>query len=131
MKAVVDRLTADLQLHNVKRVADVGANTGVWGRRFKAVHAPTCHLTGFELRETTPLPGYNHWIQGDYLEAEAPHQFDLTWSNPPFTLSEQFIRKMLRETRDGGTVAVLQRANFIGSGGDTLPAAISHQAVQA
>lgn len=48
----------------------------------------------------------------DYLAYRPRQTFDLAITNPPFSLTVQFIDKMLQ---DCGTVIFLQRLNFLGS----------------
>lgn len=52
----------------------------------------------------------------DYLAADfGENRFDLIITNPPFSLSEQFLEKSLKELKPDGTLAYLQRVNFLGS----------------
>jgi hypothetical protein len=50
----------------------------------------------------------------DYLATPFP-PCDLIITNPPFSLSEEFIRKSLSELKPDGTMIYLQRVNFLGS----------------
>ncbi len=50
----------------------------------------------------------------DYLETEFS-EVDVIITNPPFSLTEQFIEKSLSELSHDGTMAYLQRVNFLGS----------------
>lgn len=50
----------------------------------------------------------------DYLERELP-QVDVIITNPPFSLTEEFIKKALSELKPNGTFACLQRLNYLGS----------------
>lgn len=50
----------------------------------------------------------------DYLETPF-EKMDVIITNPPFSLSEEFIRKSLSELADDGTMLYLQRVNFLGS----------------
>lgn len=50
----------------------------------------------------------------DYLNTPF-EQMDVIITNPPFTLTEEFIRKSLSELAPNGTMAYLQRVNFLGS----------------
>lgn len=60
-----------------------------------------------------------HWAeieQGrDYLNTEFPNKMDIIITNPPFSLTEEFIEKSLSELNEDGTMAYLQRVNFLGS----------------
>ncbi|HGS4926192.1 TPA: DNA methyltransferase [Vibrio parahaemolyticus] len=50
----------------------------------------------------------------DYLETNF-EKMDIIITNPPFSLSEEFIKKSLSELADDGTMIYLQRVNFLGA----------------
>ena len=50
----------------------------------------------------------------DYL-ATSFNKKDVIITNPPFSLTEEFIEKSLSELADDGTLIYLQRVNFLGS----------------
>lgn len=50
----------------------------------------------------------------DYLETPFSN-IDVIITNPPFTLTEEFLRKSLSELAPNGTLAYLQRVNYLGS----------------
>jgi len=50
----------------------------------------------------------------DYLTTDF-EQVDVIITNPPFSLTEEFIKKSLSELAPNGTMAYLQRVNFLGS----------------
>jgi hypothetical protein len=50
----------------------------------------------------------------DYLTTPFAKQ-DVIITNPPFTLTEQFLRKSFSELADDGTLIYLQRVNYLGS----------------
>ena len=50
----------------------------------------------------------------DYLATPFP-KCDLIITNPPFTLTEEFLRKSFSELAPDGTLIYLQRVNFLGS----------------
>lgn len=50
----------------------------------------------------------------DYLTTLFP-QVDVVITNPPFSLTEEFLRKSFRELKQDGTLIYLQRVNFLGS----------------
>ncbi|HIF9402621.1 TPA: DNA methyltransferase [Photobacterium damselae] len=50
----------------------------------------------------------------DYLKTAFKKQ-DVIITNPPFSLSEEFISKSLSELAEDGTMAYLQRVNFLGA----------------
>ncbi|ATG72887.1 DNA methyltransferase [Zobellella denitrificans] len=67
-----------------------------------------------------PLPEtQKHWAEiemgRDYLKTAFQHKMDIIITNPPFSLAEPFIEKSLSELSDDGTMAYLQRVNFLGS----------------
>ena len=51
----------------------------------------------------------------DYLTTDFNNKFDLIITNPPFSLTEEFINKSFSELSDTGTLIYLQRVNFLGS----------------
>ncbi len=52
----------------------------------------------------------------DYLDIDyGDYLFDVIITNPPFSLTEEFLRKSLKELAPDGTLAYLQRVNFLGS----------------
>lgn len=50
----------------------------------------------------------------DYL-ATPFDKHDVIITNPPFSISEEFLRKAMREIKDDGTLIFLQRVNWLGS----------------
>ncbi|AEY01494.1 hypothetical protein GU3_08690 [Oceanimonas sp. GK1] len=60
-----------------------------------------------------------HWAEiemgRDYLTTSFQRKMDIIITNPPFSLTEAFIEKSLSELSDNGTMAYLQRVNFLGS----------------
>ena len=50
----------------------------------------------------------------DYLNTSFD-KHDIIITNPPFSLTEQFLDKSMSELSEGGTLAYLQRVNFLGS----------------
>ena len=66
-----------------------------------------------------PLPAeQKQWAElaegVDYLATEF-EPVDVIITNPPFSLSEEFIEKCLCELKPDGTLIFLQRVNFLGS----------------
>ncbi len=59
-----------------------------------------------------------HWAEIeegiDYLDTSFGQQ-DVIITNPPFSLTIEFIKKSLSELASDGTLAYLQRVNFLGS----------------
>lgn len=62
--------------------------------------------------------GQKYWAeidQGvDYLETEFP-TVDLIITNPPFSLTEEFLKKSFSELAEDGTLCYLQRVNYLGA----------------
>ena len=54
-------------------------------------------------------------IEGDFLAAPAPGPIDLWLSNPPYSLAQEFVTKMLDNRGPGTITAVLLRMGFLGS----------------
>jgi hypothetical protein len=50
----------------------------------------------------------------DYLATDFG-KVDLIITNPPFSLTEEFLRKSFSELKEDGTLCYLQRVNFLGS----------------
>lgn len=51
----------------------------------------------------------------DYLEHDFGRKFDIIITNPPFSLTPQFLRKSFSELKPDGTLIYLQRLNYLGS----------------
>lgn len=51
----------------------------------------------------------------DYLSHDFGGKFDVIITNPPFSLTEEFLSKSLSELAVDGTLCYLQRVNFLGS----------------
>lgn len=68
------------------------------------------NLTTIDIREDSKAD-----IIADYLEWEAPGEFDLVMTNPPFKLSVAITKKALTEVEPGGLVVMLQRLNWVGT----------------
>jgi hypothetical protein len=77
-----------------------------------------CKGTGAIINKV-PLPFYQkvyaELSEGvDYLTTPFP-KVDVIITNPPFSLTEEFLRKSFRELKPDGTLIYLQRVNFLGS----------------
>lgn len=77
-----------------------------------------CKGTG-AIIDKVPLPFYQkiyaELSEGvDYITTEFP-QVDVIITNPPFSLTEEFLRKSFRELKPDGTLIYLQRVNYLGS----------------
>lgn len=77
---------------------------GTESRIFNAVNLPKEQKYWCEIQENR-----------DYLTTDFGKKFDVIITNPPFSLSEEFIRKMRSELAEDGTLIFLQRVNFLGS----------------
>ncbi|HGY5247270.1 TPA: DNA methyltransferase [Aeromonas salmonicida subsp. pectinolytica] len=78
-----------------------------------------CRAEG-NIYDAVPLPdGQKEWAEirhgRDYLDWDFGRQFDVIITNPPFSLTEEFMRKSLSELAPDGTLIYLQRVNFLGS----------------
>ncbi|MDM5141556.1 class I SAM-dependent methyltransferase [Aeromonas bestiarum] len=78
-----------------------------------------CRAEG-NIYNPVPLPlEQKEWAeisQGrDYLAWDFGRQFDVIITNPPFSLTEEFLKKSQSELAPGGTLIYLQRVNFLGS----------------
>lgn len=51
----------------------------------------------------------------DYLKYDFEQKFDLIITNPPFSLTREFLEKSRSELNPGGVIAYLQRLNYLGS----------------
>lgn len=76
---------------------------GVERRIYDRVALPTDNKKWAELAEDV-----------DYLNTSFK-DIDIIITNPPFSLSCEFIEKCLSELKDDGTLIFLQRVNFLGS----------------
>lgn len=63
----------------------------------------------------TDLLGPENCVTGNWLAQRQTRWFDCMVTNPPFSLSIEFVEKALQWVRPGGFVTVLQRANWIGT----------------
>ena len=71
------------------------------------------------IRDQVPLPEHRKlWAEirsgRDYLKSSFP-QVDVIITNPPFSLSTDFLRKSFSELAPDGTLIYLQRVNWLGS----------------
>ncbi len=71
------------------------------------------------IRDQVPLPEWQKlWAEirrgRDYLATDFP-QVDVIITNPPFSLSTDFLRKSMSELAPDGTLIYLQRVNWLGS----------------
>lgn len=69
--------------------------------------------------DRVPLPEYRkQWAElregVDYLKKPFP-LCDLIITNPPFSLTQEFLTKSFSELKPDGTLIYLQRVNFLGS----------------
>lgn len=78
-----------------------------------------CRAEG-NIFDPVPLPAeQKEWAEirhgRDYLAWDFGRKFDVIITNPPFSLTEEFLRKSLSELEPDGTMIYLQRVNFLGS----------------
>jgi len=48
----------------------------------------------------------------NYLKTKLKAKYDTAFTNPPFTLSEKFVEKMLLDVKQGGHVIILEKQSF-------------------
>ena len=78
--------------------------------------SPSYEITTFDIREDSlaQYKGINYLDVNisDYLHSEP----DIIFSNPPFCDAMDFVKKSLKDVKEGGYVIMLLRLNFLGSG---------------
>ena len=63
-----------------------------------------------------PAPDFDKWINYDFLQKDFDDiKFDIIISNPPFSLSEEFIHKGLSLLSPNGVMAYMLNLTFMGS----------------
>ncbi|MBF4349166.1 DNA methyltransferase, partial [Vibrio anguillarum] len=97
---VVDALLAKLTLRETDTFLEPCYGTGAI---FEKVDLPLSQKSYAEIE-----------MGVDYLTTDFGKQ-DVIITNPPFSLTEEFVRKSLSELAPNGTMAYLQRVNFLGS----------------
>jgi len=98
--AIVERLMIDLQVrHDDTFLEPCRAD----GNIYDAVKLPESQKSWAEIRDGV-----------DYLETKFDKQ-DLIITNPPFSLTTEFLTKSMSELKEDGTLVYLQRVNFLGS----------------
>lgn len=99
-----------------KYILDAGAGSGVWGRVAREIW-PCSGIIGVEVRPSTVIPGYDGWINADFLDENAIRPFgkpgSLVMGNPPYCQAEEFVRRGLGLSQPGGRVAFLLRLGFL------------------
>lgn len=80
-----------------------------------------CRGVGRVIYDAVDLPeGQKHWAEiaegRDYLDTPfAEGSMDVIITNPPFSLTTEFMEKSFRELKPDGTLVYLQRVNFLGA----------------
>ncbi|MGR3071476.1 DNA methyltransferase [Vibrio vulnificus] len=97
---VVDALLSKLTIHPTDRFLEPCYGTGAI---YEKIDLPESQKSFAEIEKGI-----------DYLTTDFGQQ-DIIITNPPFSLTEEFIRKSLSELAPNGTMAYLQRVNFLGS----------------
>lgn len=64
-------------------------------------------ISTIDIRDDSPAE-----IKGDYLEMELDYKPRIIFTNPPFNLAEEVIKKSMNDVEDGGFVIMLLRLNF-------------------
>jgi hypothetical protein len=96
-----------------KRIIDVGAGRGVWGRVLRRIE-PTATLYAVELQEKFYDPSYDEWIYGDFREVKLPW-VDFVVGNPPYKYAEEILHRALNTIYRYGEVILLLRLGFLTS----------------
>lgn len=98
-------------------VLDPGAGTGVWGQEARRRY-PNARIAGVELRDVPQPEEYAVWYSNTSF-VDAPVRFGCSYNlvvgNPPFKLSEEFIRYSIKALWDGGYLLFLLRLNYLES----------------
>lgn len=97
---VVDALLAKLTLRATDKFLEPCYGTGAI---FDKINLPSSQKSFAEIE-----------VGIDYLTTSFSQQ-DVIITNPPFSLTEDFIRKSLSELAPDGTMVYLQRLNYLGS----------------
>ena len=117
-----DRSYADIRSGKKPKFAritilDPGAGDGRWGRWAREYFEPyydEIYVVGVELRpDEPPHPAYNEWHTCDYLTWQDERKFDLVLGNPPFSLSESFIRLSYARLHDFNSLLFLLPLEFL------------------
>lgn len=98
-------------------VLDIGAGDGRWGAMARdwVTSAAGEHpvVYGVELQDQPQPYGFAYWAANtNFLDWQAPTQFDLIVSNPPYSLAEKMIRRAWTMLAPDGLMIMLLRQAF-------------------
>jgi hypothetical protein len=100
-----------------KNILDPCAGDGTWGLVYKKLCGNTPFLVGVDIDPMIePALEFDKWINYDFLQKDfADTKFDVIISNPPFSLSEEFIHKGLSLLSPRGVMAYMLNLTFMSS----------------
>jgi hypothetical protein len=94
-------------------IIDPGAGDGVWGEAARE-RWPYAEISGCDIRDLPQPPAYDQWLpKWDFVHQAIGGGADLVIGNPPYKFAEEFVRKALRFTANGGYVLFLLRLAFL------------------
>lgn len=116
VRLIVDQLARD-GVHPA-RVLEPSCGSGRFMRASQRAW-PDAKVMGIEINEDHVQTARSHGLRvmcADMLTVDRDRMghFDLIVGNPPFSLAEQFVRRLRPLMRAGGTLAFLLRLNFLG-----------------
>jgi len=104
------------------KVLDAGAGTGIWGKVLKKKFPNLqFQLWGVDIQNLPNPKEYDYWLTNHDFLSEQGHllitedSYDMVMGNPPYKYAEEFVRKSLDLTKDGGYVIMLVRLAFLES----------------
>lgn len=114
---ISDKGLSTLTLPSEPLILDPGAGSGVWGGSARNLW-PGAWIEGVEIRALPPPDNgsYDNWLpDSDFLRVQddVMGKYDLVMGNPPYSLAEEFIRRAMHLTKDGGFVQFLLRLPFL------------------
>jgi len=97
-------------------VLDPCAGDGRWGTVYKSLFQ-SAELTGVDVDPMVdPAPEFDVWHNYDFLQKDfGDEKFHTIISNPPFSLSEEFIHKGLSVLAHSGVMAYMLNLTFMSS----------------
>lgn len=69
----------------------------------------------WEKKKLVDRLGKDNCVIADFFNVKSlPHKFDLAMTNPPFTMSQAFVAKMLKCVKQDGKVILFEKLSFLG-----------------